>query len=178
MRKPMVLVGFNEKCKEIIDHVQELDDENVKLESVCEIRQIQINVLKATIEKLTKENDKLKADNASLRGSCKAIGKKNTAQRNEINHLIRKVNKFKSDLAVAYVEIAEDDHCIDFWQKKCQTLMDENKALDKRLRHLLESDAIRLYDEVNHKTGEYRRDIKELDRALCTSTSKKGHKWI
>ena len=40
----------------------------------------------------------------------------------------------------------------------------EYKLLLKRFRHLLESDTIALYDEVDTRTGEYKRDIKELDK--------------
>lgn len=42
----------------------------------------------------------------------------------------------------------------------------EYELLLKRFRHLLESDVIRLYDEVDPQTGRYKRDIKDLDRAM------------
>ena len=42
---------------------------------------------------------------------------------------------------------------------------EEYELLLKRFRHLLESDTIALYDEVDPKTKEYKRDIKELDIA-------------
>jgi hypothetical protein len=40
----------------------------------------------------------------------------------------------------------------------------EYELLLKRFRHLLKSDVIRLYDEVDPRTGKYKRDIKDLDR--------------
>jgi hypothetical protein len=42
----------------------------------------------------------------------------------------------------------------------------EYKALLKRFRHLLESDIIRMYDEVDSRTGEYKRNPKELDKYI------------
>ena len=42
----------------------------------------------------------------------------------------------------------------------------EYELLLKRFRHLLESEIIRLYDEVDPRTGEYKRDIKELDNII------------
>lgn len=40
----------------------------------------------------------------------------------------------------------------------------EYELLLKRFRHLLESDFISKYDEVEPRTGEYKLDIKELDK--------------
>ena len=42
----------------------------------------------------------------------------------------------------------------------------EYELLLKRFRHLLESDAVRLYDEVDPRTKEYKRDIRELDTII------------
>lgn len=42
----------------------------------------------------------------------------------------------------------------------------EYDLLLKRFRHLLESDVIREYDEVDEFTGGYKKDIRELDRAF------------
>lgn len=39
----------------------------------------------------------------------------------------------------------------------------EYELLLKRFRHLLESNIIALYDEIDPRTKEYKRDIKELD---------------
>lgn len=39
----------------------------------------------------------------------------------------------------------------------------ENERLRKRLQHLLQSETIRLFDEVIPGTGEYKRDIRRLD---------------
>lgn len=43
-------------------------------------------------------------------------------------------------------------------------LEDRNLTLEKRLGHLLESETIKLYDNVSGKTGEYIRDIRDLDK--------------
>jgi len=40
----------------------------------------------------------------------------------------------------------------------------EYELLLKRFRHLLKSETIASYDEVDPRTGEYKRDIEELDR--------------
>ena len=50
---------------------------------------------------------------------------------------------------------------------------EEYNLLLKRFRHLLKSDIVALYDEVDPKTKEYKRDIKELDntyvmRSTCS----------
>ena len=42
----------------------------------------------------------------------------------------------------------------------------EYELLLKRFRHLLESDIIRIYDEVDPRTKKYKRDIKELDAII------------
>lgn len=46
----------------------------------------------------------------------------------------------------------------------------EYELLLKRFRHLLESDIIALYDEVDPRTGKYKRDIKELDDIIFKIT--------
>lgn len=50
----------------------------------------------------------------------------------------------------------------------------EYELLLKRFRHLLKSDVIRLYDEVDPRTGKYKRDIKELDRRCSECKEYKG----
>lgn len=42
-------------------------------------------------------------------------------------------------------------------------LADENKSLQRRLSHLLESDYISSFDELDPRTHKYKRDIKEAD---------------
>lgn len=42
-------------------------------------------------------------------------------------------------------------------------LVEENEALRRRLQHLLQSEAVRMYDEIDPHTREYRRDIRQLD---------------
>ena len=42
----------------------------------------------------------------------------------------------------------------------------EYELLLKRFRHLMESETIASYDEVDPRTGEYKRDIKELDNVI------------
>ena len=48
---------------------------------------------------------------------------------------------------------------------------EEYESLLRRFKHLLESDIIALYDEVDPKTGEYKRDIKELDNIIYKVTN-------
>lgn len=40
----------------------------------------------------------------------------------------------------------------------------ENECLEKRLKHLLESDLIKMFDEINTRTKEYKYDISKLDK--------------
>ena len=42
-------------------------------------------------------------------------------------------------------------------------LAEENEALRRRLQHLLQSETVRMYDEIDPRTREYRRDIRQLD---------------
>ena len=46
-----------------------------------------------------------------------------------------------------------------------------NDALEKRLRHLLQSKIVEEYDHINPHTGEYERDISGLDRILAAARS-------
>lgn len=45
-------------------------------------------------------------------------------------------------------------------------LTSENRALRERLAHLLQSDFIKSFDEVELSTGEYVRDIKDADKIV------------
>lgn len=58
---------------------------------------------------------------------------------------------------------------------------DEHEALLRRFRHLLQSDFIRSFDEVDPKTGTYKRDISEADKAEPVRHGKwehvKKHMW-
>lgn len=54
----------------------------------------------------------------------------------------------------------------------------EFNALLKRFRHLLESETIRQYDEVNPHTGEYVRDIRELDTLVGVDAGSCKHKSV
>ncbi|MGN1058693.1 MAG: hypothetical protein ACI4Q7_05015 [Candidatus Avelusimicrobium sp.] len=54
-----------------------------------------------------------------------------------------------------------DEKCETFQSKKDVVPRDEYESLLRRFRHLLESDYIRSFDEVDRRTGEYKRDIKE-----------------
>lgn len=45
-----------------------------------------------------------------------------------------------------------------------ELIVDEVDPLIKRLRHLLESEYIRSFDEVDPRTQEYKRDIREADK--------------
>lgn len=44
-----------------------------------------------------------------------------------------------------------------------EEILEENQLLRARLAHLLESETIRMFDEVDPKTGRYARNIKRLD---------------
>ena len=64
-------------------------------------------------------------------------------------------------LGVAYecVGIVKDAPAVDAVPR------DEYEALLRRFRHLLQSDFIRSFDEYDPKTGTYKRDIAEADKA-------------
>lgn len=48
-------------------------------------------------------------------------------------------------------------------------MAEENEILRRRLQHLLQSETVRMYDEIDPRTREYRRDIRQLD-AVAGST--------
>lgn len=58
------------------------------------------------------------------------------------------------------------EKCIPFLVTALENSRNEQGLLLKRFRHLLESDTIALYDEVDPRTKKYRRDIKELDKII------------
>ena len=62
---------------------------------------------------------------------------------------LRKMTDLEADLMIAKARIEE--------------LERERDILEKRLRHLLESKTICMFDELKPRTGEYLRDIKTLD---------------
>ena len=47
-------------------------------------------------------------------------------------------------------------------------LAEENEALRRRLQHLLQSETVRMYDEIDPRTREYMRDIRNLDTNFVT----------
>lgn len=51
-------------------------------------------------------------------------------------------------------------------KKQLEEVSDEYKSLRKRLSHLLESDFIASFDDINMKTWEYKRNIKEADALM------------
>lgn len=75
--------------------------------------------------------------------------------------------------------ILNDESCIkDYIDKAVRVDLVQEidfKNLQKRFNHLLLSNFIREYDEVDHKTGMYRKDIKEVDN-LFSNISKNTHK--
>ena len=60
---------------------------------------------------------------------------------------------------------AEPIHEADVTDRE-KILMAENRALRDRLGHLLQSDFIRSFDEIELSTGEYVRDIKNADKIV------------
>lgn len=49
--------------------------------------------------------------------------------------------------------------------------LEHDYILERRLKHLLQSDFIRSFDEVDVHTKEYKRDIKEADKEKTTNIS-------
>lgn len=63
------------------------------------------------------------------------------------------------------------DECLEHeqllgWLKELKGLRLENEVILRRLKHLLESDYISQFDQVNPNTQEYIRDIREADRKV------------
>lgn len=48
--------------------------------------------------------------------------------------------------------------------------LEHNYILERRLKHLLQSEFIRSFDEVDARTKEYKRDIREADLDVQTTT--------
>ena len=55
-------------------------------------------------------------------------------------------------------------------------LHERANELEARLAHLLQSDTVALFDEVNPRTGEYRRNIKMLDAAVPRGLFENGER--
>lgn len=69
----------------------------------------------------------------------------------------------------------------DYYEALRRTLdiLDEKKTIENRLKHLLQSEAVRLYDEVDPTiSGGYKRDISELDHlAFDSKREEKTAHW-
>lgn len=67
--------------------------------------------------------------------------------------------------------------------KKYSELEKWADALEKRLRHLLTSETVRLFDEVEPKTGHYKRNIRRLDtygvhyKILASERARLSDEW-
>lgn len=59
----------------------------------------------------------------------------------------------------------------DYYEALRRTLdiLDEKKTIENRLKHLLQSEVVRLYDEFDPTISDYTRDISELDHLVFDS---------
>ena len=85
-------------------------------------------------------------------------------------YLIWVDKKDRCDYAQVALIVKDLRNEIEFLKKRKEALQEENKKLkgynemlEKRLRHLLQSEFIRSFDIKDFKTKKYKRDIKEAD---------------
>lgn len=87
-----------------------------------------------------------------------------------------RIIKLANLVEVEFINAEEGSECeaefSDFYEALRRTLdiLDEKKTIENRLKHLLQSDAVRLYDEFDPTiSGGYTRDIAELDHLVFDS---------
>lgn len=62
--------------------------------------------------------------------------------------------------------------------RKVVAIEDERMYLEKRLKHLLESETIRQFDAISPRSGDYERDISDLDEMMKSSAQKEAAEAI
>lgn len=88
------------------------------------------------------------------------------------NQIIKLTNRIWVEFINAEDHSEHEAELSDFYEALRRTLdiLDENKTIESRLKHLLQSDAVRLYDEIAPTiSGGYKRDISELDHLVFDS---------
>ncbi len=62
--------------------------------------------------------------------------------------------------------------------QKVVVIEDERMYLEKRLKHLLQSETIRQFDAISPRGGDYERDISELDEIMKSTAQKEASEAI
>lgn len=62
--------------------------------------------------------------------------------------------------------------------RKVVDIENERMYLEKRLKHLLQSETIRKFDEISPRSGDYERDISDLDEMMKSSAQKEAAEAI
>lgn len=86
--------------------------------------------------------------------------------------IIKLTNRTWVELINAEDHSEREAELSDFYEALISTLdiLDEKKTIENRLKHLLQSNAVRLYDEIDPTdSGGYKRDISELDHLVFDS---------
>lgn len=62
--------------------------------------------------------------------------------------------------------------------RKVVDIENERMYLEKRLKHLLQSETIRQFDQISPRNGDYERDISDLDEMMKSSAQKEAAEAI
>lgn len=88
------------------------------------------------------------------------------------------LKSFHRDVGVLIDEFAErlkDEQAkVNNYIKESEQMRIERDALERRLKHLLQSETIRQFDAISPRDGDYERDITELDEMIKGSAQKEA----
>ena len=74
-----------------------------------------------------------------------------------------------------FAEKLEDEQAtVNNYIKELEEMRIERDALERRLKHLLQSETIRQFDAISPRGGDYERDITELDEMIKGSAQKEA----
>lgn len=89
---------------------------------------------------------------------------------------------FHRDVRVLIDEFAErlkDEQAkVNNYIKESEQMRIERDALERRLKHLLQSETIRQFDAISPRSGDYERDISDLDEMMKSSAQKEAAEAI
>lgn len=81
------------------------------------------------------------------------------------------IDAFKEQMSAVIAE--KNDIC-----RKVVDIENERMYLEKRLKHLLQSETIRQFDAISSRNGDYERDISDLDEMMKNSVQKRAAEAI
>lgn len=90
--------------------------------------------------------------------------------------------RFHGDVKVlidGYAERLKDEQAKVYnYIKESEQMRIERDVLERRLKHLLQSETIRQFDAISPRNGDYERDISDLDEMMKSSAQKEAAEAI